>query len=82
MDKEFDQEMVQTLQAYQGRLQCDLQIVLAKRDTLRKDLLPILREKHAKLSHDLALARKRQSEIEECDPEELKALYSSIEEQK
>ncbi|SOV03201.1 uncharacterized protein UDID_00217 [Ustilago sp. UG-2017a] len=81
LDKEFDQEMIQTLQAYHGRLQCDLHIVDTKKQQLQQEILPVLRAKHAKLKADLALAKKRQAEIESCDVEELKGLYSSIEEQ-
>ncbi|KAJ1037525.1 hypothetical protein NDA10_007678 [Ustilago hordei] len=81
LDKEFDQEMIQTLQAYHGRLQCDLHIVDTKKQQLQQEILPVLRAKHAKLKADLALAKKRQAEIETCDAEELKGLYSSIEEQ-
>jgi len=81
LDKEFDQEMIQTLQAYHGRLQCDLHIVDTKKQQLQQDILPVLRVKHAKLKADLALAKQRQAEIETCDAEELKSLYSSIEEQ-
>ena len=81
LDKEFDQEMIQTLQAYHGRLQCDLHIVNTKKEQLQQEILPVLRAKHAKLKADLALAKERQSEIETCDAEELKGLYSSIEEQ-
>ncbi|SPO19783.1 uncharacterized protein UTRI_00175_B [Ustilago trichophora] len=81
LDKEFDQEMIQTLQAYHGRLQCDLHIVNTKKEQLQQEILPVLRVKHAKLKADLALARQRQAEIETCDDEELKGLYSSIEEQ-
>uniref|UniRef100_V5F2T2 Chromosome segregation protein n=2 Tax=Kalmanozyma brasiliensis (strain GHG001) TaxID=1365824 RepID=V5F2T2_KALBG len=81
LDKEFDQEMIQTLQAYHGRLQCDLHIVNSKKEQLQQDILPVLRVKHAKLKADLALAKKRQDEIETCDADELKGLYSSIEEQ-
>ena len=78
---EFDQEMIQTLQAYHGRLQCDLLIVENKKQQLQQEILPVLRVKHAKLKADLALAKQRQAEIETCDAEELKGLYSSIEEQ-
>ncbi|KAI3479851.1 hypothetical protein L1887_58098 [Cichorium endivia] len=81
LDKEFDQEMIQTLQAYHGRLQCDLHIVETKRQQLQQEILPVLRAKHAKLKADLALAKQRQAEIETCDAEELRGLYSSIEEQ-
>ncbi|SPO20699.1 uncharacterized protein UTRI_00175 [Ustilago trichophora] len=81
LDKEFDQEMIQTLQAYHGRLQCDLHIVNIKKEQLQQEILPVLRVKHAKLKADLALAKQRQAEIETCDAEELKGLYSSIEEQ-
>ena len=81
LDKEFDQEMIQTLQAYHGRLQCDLHIVNTKKEQLQLEILPVLRVKHAKLKVDLASAKKRQTEIETCDAEELKGLYSSIEEQ-
>lgn len=81
LDKEFDQEMIQTLQAYHGRLQCDLHIVDTKKQQLQQEILPVLRAKHAKLKADLALAKMRQAEIETCDAEELKGLYSSIEEQ-
>ncbi|GAC96714.1 chromosome segregation protein [Pseudozyma hubeiensis SY62] len=81
LDKEFDQEMIQTLQAYHGRLQCDLHIVNSKKEQLQQEILPVLRVKHAKLKADLALAKRRQAEIETCDAEELKGLYSSIEEQ-
>ncbi|SJX60171.1 uncharacterized protein SRS1_11485 [Sporisorium reilianum f. sp. reilianum] len=81
LDKEFDQEMIQTLQAYHGRLQCDLHIVNTKKEQLQQEILPVLRVKHAKLKADLALAKQRQAEIETCDADELKGLYSSIEEQ-
>ncbi|KAN0066138.1 hypothetical protein ACQY0O_000232 [Thecaphora frezii] len=81
MDKEFDAEMVQTLQAYHGRLQCDLEIVEEKRERLSKHLLPPLRARHLELEWELNAARRRQMEIEECDQEELKSLYASIEEQ-
>lgn len=81
LDKEFDQEMIQTLQAYHGRLQCDLHIVNTKKEQLQQEILPVLRVKHAKLKADLALAKQRQAEIDTCDADELKGLYSSIEEQ-
>ncbi|PWZ02897.1 hypothetical protein BCV70DRAFT_197155 [Testicularia cyperi] len=81
LDKEFDQEMIQTLQAYHGRLQCDLHIVTTKRQQLQQELLPVLRAKHAQLKADLASAKTRQAEIETCDADELRGLYSSIEEQ-
>ncbi|TKY90169.1 hypothetical protein EX895_000167 [Sporisorium graminicola] len=81
LDKEFDQEMIQTLQAYHGRLQCDLHIVNTKKEQLQQEILPVLRIKHAKLKADLSLAKQRQAEIETCDADELKGLYSSIEEQ-
>ncbi|SPO34584.1 uncharacterized protein PSFLO_00055 [Pseudozyma flocculosa] len=81
MDKEFDAEMVQTLQAYHGRLQCDLQIVEEKREVLGQKLLPPLRTRHLELQRELNAARRRQKEIEECDQDELKSLYASIEEQ-
>ncbi|CDR99911.1 uncharacterized protein SPSC_02374 [Sporisorium scitamineum] len=81
LDKEFDQDMIQTLQAYHGRLQCDLHIVNTRKEQLQQEILPVLRVKHAKLKADLALAKQRQAEIETCDADELKGLYSSIEEQ-
>ncbi|SNX81449.1 uncharacterized protein MEPE_00154 [Melanopsichium pennsylvanicum] len=81
LDKEFDQEMIQTLQAYSGRLQCDLHIVNTKKEQLQQEILPVLRVKHAKLKADLALAKQRHAEIENCDGEELKGLHGSIEEQ-
>lgn len=80
-DMQYDDDMVLALAQHRDALRADQERVLGKRATLEDELLPTLRERHAELKQRVDEARARQEAIRQCDPEELKQLHASIDEQ-
>ncbi|KAL4400010.1 mitotic spindle assembly checkpoint signaling protein [Malassezia pachydermatis] len=80
-DMEFDEEMTALLQKHRDLLQADRATLEAKEAQLTKTLLPALRARYADLHARVQEAWKRQEAIRQCDPEELKQLHASIDEQ-
>ncbi|WFC93622.1 hypothetical protein MBRA1_000243 [Malassezia brasiliensis] len=80
-DMQFDEELAQLLARHRDVLRRDAAVVEERRAQLHNTQLPALRARHAALAHQLAAARARQAAIAACDPEELRELHASIEEQ-
>ncbi|KAI3626363.1 hypothetical protein CBS9595_001724 [Malassezia furfur] len=80
-DMQFDEELAQLLARHRDVLRRDAAVVDERRARLHDTQLPALRARHAALAHQLAAARARQAAIAACDPEELRELHASIEEQ-
>ena len=80
-DMQYDDDMVLALTQHRDALRADQERVLGKRTMLENELLPALRERHAELKQRVDEARARQEAIRQCDPEELKQLHASIDEQ-
>lgn len=80
-DMQFDEELAQLLARHRDVLRRDAATVDERRAQLYDTQLPALRARHAALAHQLAAARARQAAIAACDPEELRELHASIEEQ-
>lgn len=79
-DMEFDDELVAQLEQCRDALRRDLEHTTA-RHAQWHELLPALRARHAELLQRVSDARTRQQQIQECDPDELKALRASVDEQ-
>ncbi|WFD29294.1 hypothetical protein MSPP1_000301 [Malassezia sp. CBS 17886] len=80
-DVQFDEEIVVTLLRHREVLQDAHDALQTQHAQLCGELLPVLRARHAALHERVALARRRQQAIHECDQDELRQLMESIEEQ-
>lgn len=80
-DMQYDDEMVAMLTQHRDALQADAERVHARREELEVELLPALRARHTDLKRRVNEAHARQQAIRECDPEELRHLHASMDEQ-
>ncbi|PKI85645.1 hypothetical protein MVES_000493 [Malassezia vespertilionis] len=80
-DMQFDEELTAMLSRHRDILEHDAETVHAKRARLEAELLPALRASHAALAQKVQDARAKQQAIAACDPDELRQLHASIEEQ-
>ena len=80
-DMQFDEELAQMLARHRDLLRRDASAVEERRARLDATQLPALRAHHAALAQKIAQAHARQQAIAACDPDELRELHASIEEQ-
>lgn len=80
-DMQYDDEMVAALTQHRDALRRDAERVHARRIELAEHVVPALRARHAELRRRVDEARARQQAIRECNPDELRELHASIDEQ-
>lgn len=80
-DMQYDDEIVAMLTQHRDALQADAERVHARREELEVELLPALRARHTELKRRVHEAHARQQAIRACDPEELRHLHASMDEQ-
>lgn len=80
-DKQYDDVALQQLTTIRQTLEADISGARKEHTKLRGDILPVLSERYAALSSELAQARIRQHEINGWDNEEMRAMHAAMEEQ-
>lgn len=80
-DMQYDDDMARMLAQHRDVLRAEAARIQKRQATLEQELLPVLRAHHAELRRRVDEAHARQRDIRACDPDELRQLHASIEEQ-